>query len=184
MTWADISKWSEAKDLYYILIAVLIVDVIGIFLFRYYPEFFGCVINQWYDKFGLLAVLSDITIIAIGFLIARYIYSNWIRNSYGWNIWLFIALLVAVQFIHDVLFYLGVIIPMPKGHNVMMDVFKAYAAEGGGKILVADATMMIASALIASGLKNTSDSTVGGIGIFVTYVLTYILYTKPVRRVC
>ncbi len=184
MAWADISKWGEVKDLFYILVAVLIVDVVGIFLFRYYPDFFGCVINQWYDKYGLAAVLSDITVIVIGFLIARYIYTRFLQKTYGWSIWLFIAVVVVVQFIHDIIFYKGVILPIPKGHNAMMDTFKAYAVENGGKILIADAIMMIASSLIGSSLKTQGDEVTSSIGILFVYALTYILYTKPVRGVC
>ena len=171
--------WSNG-DLLYIATAVLVIDVIGIFLFRYYPEFFGCVINKWYDNFGLLAVLGDVTILILGFLIARFLYTYFLEKKYGWNPVIFIGLLLLVQLVHDVLFYIGVILPIPKGTNKVIDIFKDYAKEAGANILLADATMMLTSAVLAMAYKSYGSAVTSSIGIFSLYCLSYILFTKPV----
>ena len=72
----DISNYKNNKDLFYILIAIILIDIVGIFLFRYFPKQFGKEINEWYSIFGIFAVMSDVLVIFIGFMIARYIYSN------------------------------------------------------------------------------------------------------------
>ena len=176
----DIGNFWSSGDMWYIITAILIIDVIGIFLFRYYPKFFGSSLNEWYTKYGLIASISDITIIAIGFLITRLIYTYFLRDSYGWSAALFIGLLLIVQLIHDLLFYLFVILPIPEGRNAIIDLFKSYAKELSGSIYVGDAIMTVSSAAIAMALKNYGDSITASSAIAALYSLTYILFTRPV----
>jgi hypothetical protein len=183
MNWKDISDYRETKDLLYITLGVLIVDVFVIFLSRYLPGLFGCALNAWYTEFGFMAVVADVGIIVIGFLIARYLYTKFFEKKYDWNPLVFVGLLILVQAIHDIIFYLGVIVPIPRGHNAMMDIFKDYS-EGGAKILVGDSVLMVLSAITAMILKGQEDYSVGAIGISVLYAMSYILYTKPVGGVC
>lgn len=159
--------------------AILTVDVAVLFLTRYFPQFFGKPLNDWYTKFGLSAVLSDVLVILIGFLIARYLYTWYVAPTHGWSPLLFGALLVAVQAVHDFLFYIGVILPLPKGHNAMIDVFKAYAASGGAKIIGGDALLMLGSFGVASWYMSQPSHVVVAAGALVSYALTYILYTPP-----
>lgn len=180
----DISNYKNVSDLWYIFIAVLAIDVFVIFLTRFYPEVFGRSLNRWYDLFGLNAVLADVLIIVLGFFIARYIYTWWVAPKVGgWNQWIFTGVLVATQLVHDVLFYIGVINTVPKGHNLMMDVFKDYAASGGAKILVGDALMMAGSGFLAMTLKTWPTHIVAGFGTLVAYALPYILYTRNIFTV-
>ena len=58
----DISNFREVSDLTYIFFGILTVDVIVLFLTRYY-KIGGQYLNEWYDKFDLLAVLADVMII-------------------------------------------------------------------------------------------------------------------------
>jgi hypothetical protein len=178
MLLGDITDYTNIGDWSYILLAILIVDLIVLFLTRYFPDFLGKSLNVWYERFGLNAVISDVFIIAIGFALARYAYKYFQPVSYdGFHLWLFLGLLVAIQLLHDLFFYLFVILPIPKGHNRMMDVFKEYAASAGGKILVADAAMVVASAFFAMLLKETPADIVTLIGLFSVYTLPYILET-------
>jgi len=179
MTVSDISEYSNVWDVPLLFFAILTVDVCVLFLTRYFPGIFGAPLNKWYTNFGLSAVLSDVLVILIGFLIARYIYTIWIKPAMGWNPEAFVGLLVVVQLIHDVLFYLGVILPLPKGHNEMIDVFKSYAQGGGAKILAGDAGLMIASAGVAFAFKAIPMHATVAISTVVSYALTYILYTPP-----
>ncbi len=178
MQLGDITDYTEISDWTYILLAILIVDIVVLFLTRYFPDWLGKNLNIWYEKFGLSAVISDVFIIAIGFALARYAYKYFQPVNYDtFNIWLFLGLLTGIQVIHDIFFYLFVIKPIPKGHNRMMDVFKDYAASGGGKIIVADAAMVLASAGIAMALKEIPAHYTALIGLGSIYTLPYILET-------
>jgi len=173
----DISNFREVSDLLYIFFGILTVDVIVLFLTRYY-KVGGEYLNEWYDKFDLLAVLADVMIILIGFLIARYLYTLYFYEKFGWSPIYFMILLVVVQLIHDIIFYFGVIKPIPEGHNQMMDVFKRYADDLGGVVLGGDALLMIFSALFAMIYKSISVDKFYTINSLVVYALPYILFTR------
>lgn len=174
---ANIANYRANEDWWFILPAILFVDVVVIFLCRFFPMTFGKSINDWYDQFGLAAVLSDVMIIAIGIAIARYVYSVFFMESEGWSIYYFVALAVVVQIVHDIVFAYGVVDKIPRGHNAMIDVFKAYI-QGGPKILLADAAMIAGSIGIAAAMKN-QDAHYTLSGFLVTaYALSYILYTN------
>lgn len=174
---ADISK-TNLGTFGTILVAVIIIDLIVLFLMKLGPGFFGKELNVWYNKFGLNAVIADVLSIVLGFLIAQYIYRSTLFPTYGWSLPLFIGVLLAVQLIHDLFFYFGVILPIPQGHNGMIDVFKSYAVENGANILIADASMMIGSALIASTLYSYPASVTIFAGALAVYTVPYILTTQ------
>jgi len=178
MKLANIGNYQSIGDWSYILLGILITDLIVLFLTRFYPDFFGKALNRWYDEFKLSAVISDVFVIAIGFALARHAYSSITDPRAPFNIPLFIGLLVGIQAIHDILFYIGVILPIPKGHNVMIDVFKEYAQENGSKILFADAAMMVSSAFFAMILKAIPTDQSVFVGLLMMYTLPYILETK------
>lgn len=181
--WADISDYRDVKDILYITLGTLLIDTLVIFLSRFYPQLFGCALNRWYDLFGGWAVVADVGIIVIGFLIARYVYTRYFEKAFEWNPLVFLGLLIFVQVAHDILFYLGVILPIPEGHNQMIDVFKEYS-EGGAKIIAGDSLLMVGSAIAAMVLKAQPDWIVANTGIGVLYALSYVLFTKPVGGVC
>lgn len=87
-------------------------------------------------------------------------------------------LLVVIQLIHDVLFYVGVIKPITLGHNQMIDVFKKYGEDLGAKVLGGDALLMIFSALFAMIYKSISSDKFYSINALVVYALPYILFTR------
>lgn len=169
---------SDYKYFPQILVAVLIVDLIVIFLVRYFPNFWGRTINTWYDRFGLSAVIADVLIIVLGFMIGQYVYKTFFSSVYGWNPLIFGALLVFIQVVHDLLFYFGVILPVPQGHNAMIDVFKVYAERGGAKVVAADSAMMLGSFGIASLLAGAAPQLTTFSGILALYALPYILTTR------
>jgi len=181
----DIGNYKMVYDLLYILVAVLIVEVAVIFLVRYSPELFGATLNKWYDIFGLNAVLMDVGIIFVGFLVARYIYTGYIKEKFAdgkWCPYKFVGTLVGVQVVHDLLFYYGIINQVPRGHNSVIDTFKDYSS-GGPKIIAGDAVMMVASAGIAMLLKSQPAHIVASVGSLFAYAIPYILYTKNVYSV-
>jgi hypothetical protein len=159
-----------------LILSILVVDVVVMIISRH-TGIFGNVLNVWYDRFGLSAVASDIFIIAIGFWLARWVYNTWFSGAgLGW----FLGVLVVVQAIHDILFYLGVIIPMPRGLNAMMDVFKSYSVENGGAIIVGDAGLMLASAGVFLALERLPAFGQLGVGLLTLYALPYALTSRSV----
>lgn len=126
----------------------------------------------WYEKFGVVAAFSDVTIIVLGILLAQLIYPG----ISGWSL---VATAVMIQLVHDTLFYLLVILPLPPGQNAIIDLFKQYAAEGSWQILVADAAMVAASVVGAEWLQNSFSSDITTFsGLLGAYALSYIVYTK------
>ena len=174
----DVSDHFEVKDWVYIGIAVLLVDVLVMFLIRFFPEFFGKTINLWYNRFKLSAVIADVVIIMLGFGIARYIYTEYIYPHYDWNPTYFTGLAVVVQVIHDILFYFGVIKTVPRGQNAMMDVFKDYAEAGGAKVVAADSAMMVGSSFFSMALKAMPAPWLPIAGLLVLYTVPFILETR------
>lgn len=174
---ANIGNYKATEDWWFLLPSILFVDVVLIFLVRFFPYTFGKPINDWYDDFGLAAVLSDVSIIAIGIAIARYIYTIFFYEKEGWSIYYFIALAILIQVIHDVAFAFGVVQKIPKGHNSMIDVFKKYI-EGGPKIIVTDAAMVAGSIALAASVKNKDFHYTNGLVLLTAYALSYILYTN------
>jgi len=173
----DISNFRDTSDLFYIFFAILTIDVIVLFLTRYY-KIGGKFLNEWYDQFNLLAVLADVMIIFIGFLIARYIYTTYFYERFQWSPVYFIILLCIVQLVHDIVFYLGIIKPLPAGHNEMIDVFKRYAEDLGATVLGADALLMIGSAVVAMIYKLVPLHTFVAMSSIFVYAMPYILYTR------
>ena len=174
---ANVGNYKAMEDWWFFIPAIIFIDTFLIFLVRFFPNVFGIPINQWYDKFGLAAVLSDVAIIAIGIAIARYIYTAFFMEEEGWSIWYFIGLAVLIQLVHDMAFAFGVVAKIPKGHNSMIDVFKAYV-EGGPKILLVDSGMVAGSILLAAALKNQDYHYTGSLTLMTLYSLSYILYTN------
>lgn len=150
--------------------AVAIVDFIVIVLSKFFP--LTKALGTWYREFGVVAVASDILIIVLGIALVMLL----IPNVSGWTL---VSWAVLVQVIHDVLFYVGVILPVPTGQNKIIDLFKNYAAEGSWKIIVADSAMIGSSALLMEALDNNlTDDQIGFMGALVSYALLYIIYTQ------
>jgi len=175
--WPDISEYENIQDWVYIGVAVLIVDVIIIFLVRFFPDLFGKSINLWYNRFKLSAVIGDVFIILIGFAISRYIYTEFVYPVHDWNPLYFSGLTVLVQIVHDILFYFGVIKQLPTGSNGMIDIFKEYS-EGGVKVVAADSAMMLGSSFLAMVLKAAPAHVTVAVSLLTVYALPYILETK------
>jgi uncharacterized protein YacL len=128
----------------------------------------GSALDTWYAQFGMVAVLSDCLVIVLGILLAQLLFkpvtvSGLVLTSIG------------IQMVHDVLFYLLVILPIPAGHNSMIDLFKRYATENNWKILAYDALMIGSTVLLASYLTGPWVPFIGLLGL---YGLSYIIYTE------
>jgi uncharacterized protein YacL len=128
-------------------------------------------LDVWYQQFGIVAVISDCLVIVLGILLAQFISPTASATSLALTS-------VIIQVIHDYLFYIGVILPIPKGHNSMIDLFKRYSTEGSYKIILADSAMIASTVFLGDYLTQYSDKVVSFVGLLGAYALTYILYTK------
>jgi hypothetical protein len=129
-------------------------------------------LSTWYADFGLVAIGTDILIIVLGIALAMLLFPSYSGLQ-------LIGVAIAIQLLHDVLFYVGVIQAVPFGHNRILDLFKRYAAEGSWKILLADAGMVAAAVW---GMEQMdawlTDDQVLWSGLLALYSLMYILYTQ------
>ncbi len=152
-----------------LLAATAWVDFLVIVLSKVFPLTKS--LATWYADFGLVAIGSDILIIVLGIALAMFL----APNASGLAL---IGVAVAVQLVHDILFY-GVILVVPPGQNRILDLFKRYAAEGSWKILLADAAMVAGSVWLMETLDAwLTDDQVLWTGLLGLYSLLYVLYTK------
>lgn len=153
-------------DLLHISSAVVWVDFITIALHKLFN--LGKSLDVWYKQFGIVAVLSDCLVIVIGIVLAQLFLPS-------------VPLVVGsifVQLLHDILFYLFIILPIPKGHNAMIDLFKQYSVENSWKILLADSLMIGSTVIIGEQFSRLNTKMVQFIGLLGAYALTYIIYTR------
>jgi hypothetical protein len=156
-------------DLLHISSAVVWIDFLVILISRFYPM--TKALDIWYRDFGIVAVLNDCLVIVLGILLAQFVTPNAKVTTLA-------TVAVLIQILHDYLFYIGVILPIPRGHNVMMDLFKKYSNEGGYKIILADSAMVAGTVFLSDYLYNFDSDKVIFFGLLGVYALTYIIYTK------
>ena len=153
-------------NLLQIISAVVWVDFFTIALHKFIN--LGRSLDTWYAQFGMVAVVSDCLVIVLGILLAQLLFAPTALIG-------LVLTSVGIQVVHDVLFYLFVILPIPEGHNSMIDLFKQYAIENSWKILPYDSFMIASTVLLASQLRGKWTPFVGLLGV---YALTYIIYTR------
>jgi hypothetical protein len=127
-------------------------------------------LSYWYRHFGILAVMADVLIVMIVFILTRFLYP-FIFSKF--NIIFFILLLLGIQIIHDILFY-AFFSAVPRGFNKMLDVFKDYAKETMGDAILGDSILMSLSALLAS---LTAGSSLNMNIIYFILTLYFVPYT-------
>jgi uncharacterized protein YacL len=155
-------------NLLHISSAVVWVDFFTQALSKVYPM--TKALDMWYKQYHVVAVINDCLVIILGILIAQFIHPNASTMTLA-------ITSVIVQVVHDYLFYIFVILGVPKGQNTMIDLMKSYASEGGHKIIIADSIMIASTVFLGDYLKNFNEKTVLFVGLLGAYALTYILYT-------
>lgn len=153
-------------DILSLATAAIWVDFFTVVLAKY--SFTGSAIKQWYNQFQYVAVLSDVSSVMIGILLARILFPK-------------LNLLVAaiiVQVVHDIFFSAVVLNSIPTGHNSMIDVLKTYASESSYGILFYDAFMIGATVMLMNYLSGVRKDVVLLAALLGGYSLTYIIYTK------
>jgi len=162
---------SNANDYLPLFTSALITDLFFLFLSNI-GVIQSRMLKEWYSTYNLSAIIADVLIILIVLLISRFMY-DYVFDSY--SLVNFIMLAVALQIIHDILFYVF-ISNIPRGVNRMLDTFKDYAKEVSYKAILADSGMIIMSCLVASYLvrKNTNTNII--VLISFLYLMPYLLY--------
>lgn len=127
----------------------------------------GKVSKLWYKEFGIVAVLCDVCSLLIGILLANMLFPNSLLLGS-----------VIVQVCHDILFYLFVIRPLPKGTNSMIDMMKTYASQESYTTIIGDSVMMANTVLLYYVLKNQSIDLIVLCGTLGLYAITYLLHTN------
>jgi hypothetical protein len=174
MIFGDISNFNNIKDYVPMIAGIFVIEAFIIFvIFKFLSSTKG---KEWYNKFGLTAVLCDTLILLIGFIITRFLYSKIFSE---FNIIKFILLFLAVQTIHDLLFYYLIVKPMPVGVNSIMDIFKEYGNEVGAGSYIGNSIMVVIGSLLASLFVSNKINTNIVIIVFCVYLFTYLINIKP-----
>ena len=172
MIFKNISDFNNTSDYISIFNGVLLTDIIVISLLIG-GIIKSKVLNVWYRKLNLSAVIADILIIFIGIILARFFYPYFFKQ---YSLFKFIGLAICIQVIHDILFY-KLSISIPRGKSQIMDIFKDYGKEVSYKAILSDSAMMISSILIASFLKDQSVNINIIIMIVLVYLVPYLIYS-------
>lgn len=166
ISFSDISNYKNNNDWLPIVTAMFIAELLTIIIYCNLTD----ILKVWYDKFSFTAVLLDIIIVLIGFAIARYIYTLYFKPKFGFNIWIFVAVFLVIQIIHDILYYI-LISSIPVGTNKIIDFMKIYAKRSGIGAILGDSSIIITCAILASLLNNLPAH----INIFISLVTFYII---------
>ena len=172
MIFKNISNFSNINDYLPILNAIIITDMFVLSRVVLKQIKINS-LNEWYNKYGLSAILTDVLSIMIGIILTRFFYPFIFKQ---FNIILFCILAVIIQVTHDLIFaYYFNIIPM--GKSRILDTFKKYGKEVGYTIIFADSLMIISSILIGSLLCNLSLNLNIFLLIVLLYIIPYLLYS-------
>jgi hypothetical protein len=170
----NISNFSKTSDYLSIISGAILTDLFVIFTLiigAMQPK----TLKEWYNKYGLSAIIADVLVIVIVIILARFIYPFLFKE---YSIFWFSGLAVCIQLIHDILFA-QLCYAMPRGRSEIMDTFKDYATENGYIILLADAMMVVSTIIIASLLSSFSFNVNIIVFIISIYIIPYFLYSIP-----
>ena len=157
-----------------LLNSIITTDLFFMILLFYTKYINSKFLSDWYTKYRLSGVIADVSIILIGFIIAKYLYPKIFKEFSNIK---FIVLLLSVQIAHDLLFY-GFFSVIPRGANKMLDLFKDYAKEVGTGAILGDSAMMVMSFIIFIIIKRYSNNINIIILVILLYFMPYILWTR------
>ena len=160
--------------------ALFIVEASLLASFRLFPNFWGEMINVWYDTFGLVAIMLDVLIVLIGFWITQKLYNYIYGTTIKVSLWKFVLLFLAIQIIHDVLFYLLVLKTSKPGSNAIFELINNYAKKHGSLTIAGDSFMVVLAVCVAWLLLNNevSFSTYMICILLSLYMIGYLLYMR------
>ena len=168
----DIGNYKNVDDFAPIVSASLIGMNFAVTLSRF-GSMGGFSMNAYFDTFGLEGILANTSFLVIMFQLTRWAYTTFYTSGERpWSPFVFVCILIAMEFLHDLIFYYGPLKSIPAGKNDMIDALKRYAAENGSRALAGHAAFLIFVAVIAMFLK---ESTL----VFTFIVISVTLYMLP-----
>jgi hypothetical protein len=176
MKLGNIGDYKELADLTYVA-AASVVGLDAVLALNKFGGVGGTTLNSFFDTLGLEAVVVIVVLVVVLFEVARFAYSFYASGGKVWSPLVFVAILLGVQMVHDLIFYVGVVSNVPSGKNQVIDFLKRYGKENGGRALGASATFMIVVAALAMLYKEFSPVLLFGIVGVAVYALPYLMNT-------
>jgi len=168
----DIGNYKNVDDFAPIVSASLIGMNFAVTLSRF-GSMGGFSMNAYFDTFGLEGILANTSFLVIMFQLTRWAYTTFYTSGERpWSPFVFVCILIAMEFLHDLIFYYGPLKSIPAGKNDMIDALKRYAAENGSRALAGHAAFLIFVAVIAMFLKESTF-------VFTFIVISVTLYMLP-----
>ena len=169
---SNISNFNNTSHYVPILNSILVSELIILILIH--VGFFKTkFLRSWYNKFGLSAVLMDVLILMIGFILTRFFYNLVFKD---FSILKFTILFLIIQVIHDFCFYLFFEYIVPRNANKVIDLFKNYAKEVGVGAILGDSFMVIISCLLSVLFVKQSLNFNIILLITLSYIIPYFLF--------
>jgi hypothetical protein len=170
----DISDYKNTSDWLPIIASVCLLEVYIIYRAMSYKKT-GVLMYRWYSDFGYTAIIADIFIMLIGFILIRYVYKTFIYPKYNFNPLIFIIVLLIIQIIHDLCYYYLIVLQIPSGRNRLIDYMKEYGKEYKISAIRGDSIMFILTSLSAMILKGYPPHVSITILIISIYMYPYVL---------
>lgn len=174
----DIGNFRDAQDLWPIGSASVIAINFSVALMRL-GGIGGFSLNAYFDTFGLEGILANAAWVVILFQAARWVYTSFYSGGAGrpWSPFVFVCMLLAIQLLHDLFFYFGLIRLVPTGRNEMIDALKKYGNENGSRALMTHSVFLIFTAIAAMWLKETTLITSILLVNIALYLLPFVITT-------
>ena len=176
----DVSEYENIYDWIVIAIAAVLVEALVILFVRHFPDIFGKLLNIWFNRFKLSAVIVDVLTMMIGFGITRYVYSDYVFPKFKWNPLYFTGLAAIVQVVFVSLFYFIIVRPTSQGQNTMIDVLREIVAANGWRVLGLDAIKALATVFGSMVLKAAPLHVTAAVGMVSSYIIPFALESKNV----
>ena len=162
------------------LTVTFIVEVISIIIVRD-NAVYNWLVKNWWSNLQWTAVILDMASIMGGFYLAKFAYltllnNNIITNAYP--IFKYSGILIIIQVIHDIMFYFNAILPIPRGTNYVIDLFKDYAKIAKSDAITGDSLMYLIALPMLFSLYYLGDDLKTFICILCLYLLGYLIYKK------
>lgn len=162
------------------LTVTFIVEVISIIIVRD-NAVYNWLVKNWWTNLQWTAVILDMASIMGGFYLAKFAYltllnNNIITNAYP--IFKYSGILIIIQVIHDIMFYFNAILPIPRGTNYVIDLFKDYAKIAKSDAITGDSLMYLIALPMLFSLNYVGNDFKIFICILCLYLLGYLIYKK------
>jgi len=142
-------------------------------------------LRAWYSQFRLLAVISDVGIILLGFAASRYLFPVFpMGGSSAWvKALAFSATILVMQIFHDFVYYNVFVQGVFQGSgNGIIEFMKVYGSEGKLQPIIGDSIMVVTMSLWAQVLFDWPRHASVIVLILAVYALPYAVVPEYVKE--